>query len=113
MPRISTDNYDTVASWNGSQDLFVVEQPDGTKVATAEQVKQFVLSARDFITGTLTAGQTSITLDSVHITSESVLDFYTSIYGVNPTSVSVTAGHVTLRFQAQASDIVVGVKIVG
>ena len=42
MPRISTDNYDTVASWNGSQDLFVVEQPDGTKVATPAMVKQFI-----------------------------------------------------------------------
>ena len=47
MPRISTDNYDTVASWNGSQDLFVVEQPDGTKVATPAMVKQF-MQAGDF-----------------------------------------------------------------
>ena len=47
MPRISTDNYDTVASWNGSQDLFVVEQPDGTKVATPAMVKQFI-EAGDF-----------------------------------------------------------------
>lgn len=47
MPRISTDNYDTVASWNGSQDLFIVEQPDGTKVATPAIVKQFI-EAGDF-----------------------------------------------------------------
>ena len=47
MPRISTDNYDTVASWNGSEDLFVVEQPDGTKVATPAMVKQFI-EAGDF-----------------------------------------------------------------
>jgi hypothetical protein len=47
MPRISIDNYDTVASWNGSQDLFVVEQPDGTKVATPAMVKQFI-EAGDF-----------------------------------------------------------------
>ena len=44
MPRISTDNYDTVASWNGSQDLFIVEQPDGTKVATPALLKQYVLA---------------------------------------------------------------------
>lgn len=47
MPRISTDNYDTVANWNGSQDLFIVEQPDGTKVATPAMVKQF-MEAGDF-----------------------------------------------------------------
>ena len=47
MPKVNTFNYDTVASWNGSQDLFVVEQPDGTKVATPEQVKQYVLNDMD------------------------------------------------------------------
>jgi len=47
MPKVNTFNYDTIASWNGSQDLFVVEQPDGTKVATPAMVKQFI-EAGDF-----------------------------------------------------------------
>lgn len=47
MAKINTLNYQTVASWNGSQDLFVVEQPDGTKVATPAMVKQF-MEAGDF-----------------------------------------------------------------
>lgn len=47
MPRISIENYDTVASWNGSQDLFIVEQTDGTKVATPAQVKEYVLGNMD------------------------------------------------------------------
>lgn len=47
MAKINTLNYQTVASWNGSQDLFVVEQPDGTKVATPAQLKQFVLNDMD------------------------------------------------------------------
>lgn len=44
MAKINTLNYQTVASWNGSQDLFVVEQPDGTKVATPALLKQYVLA---------------------------------------------------------------------
>lgn len=63
MPRISTDNYDTVASWNGSQDLFVVEQPDGTKVATPAMVKQFI-QAGDFVaTGEVKDGHGNILAD--------------------------------------------------
>ena len=63
MPRISTDNYDTVASWNGSQDLFVVEQPDGTKVATPAMVKQF-MEAGDFeATGEIKDGHGNILKD--------------------------------------------------
>ena len=63
MPRISIDNYDTVASWNGSQDLFVVEQPDGTKVATPAMVKQF-MEAGDFeATGEVKDGHGNILKD--------------------------------------------------
>lgn len=47
MAKINTLNYQTVAAWNGSQDLFVVEQTDGTKVATPEQIKQYVLNDMD------------------------------------------------------------------
>ena len=65
MPRISTDNYDTVASWNGSQDLFVVEQPDGTRVATPAMVKQFI-EAGDFeATGEVKDGHGNILKDVV------------------------------------------------
>lgn len=42
MAKINTTNYQPVTSWNGTQDLLIVEQPDGTKVATPEQVKQFM-----------------------------------------------------------------------
>lgn len=48
MAKINTLNYQTVAAWNGSQDLFIVEQPDGTKVATPAMVKQFI-EAGDFV----------------------------------------------------------------
>lgn len=47
MAKINTTNYQPVTAWNGTQDLFIVEQPDGTKVATPEQVKQYV-EAGDF-----------------------------------------------------------------
>lgn len=47
MPKVNTFNYDTIVSWNGAQDLFVIEQPDGTKVATPAMVKQFI-EAGDF-----------------------------------------------------------------
>ena len=63
MAKINTLNYQTVASWNGSQDLFVVEQPDSTKVATPAQVKQFI-EAGDFeATGEVKDGHGNILAD--------------------------------------------------
>lgn len=63
MAKINTLNYQTVASWNGSQDLFLVEQPDGTKVATPAMVKQFI-EAGDFVaTGEVKDGHGNILAD--------------------------------------------------
>lgn len=47
MAKINTTNYQPITAWNGTQDLFIVEQSDGTKVATPEQVKQYVLNDMD------------------------------------------------------------------
>ena len=61
------------------------------------------------VMGTLVAGQTSITLQDSSILTTSTIDIYTDAFGVNPTAVVVSAGSVTLTFQAQSTDI--GVKV--
>ena len=63
------------------------------------------------VTGSLSAGTTSITLADASITTSSTIDFFTSIYGVNPTNVSVSTGSVTLTFEAQASNMDVKVRV--
>ena len=63
------------------------------------------------VIGTLSAGSTSITFSDSLITTDSTLDFYTSIYGVSPKTVSVASGSVTLTFKAQTTDVKVKVVI--
>ena len=63
------------------------------------------------VTGTLTAGSTSITLSDASISSSSTVDVYTDTFGVNPTNVVVSTGSVTLTFAAQQSDVEVKVRI--
>lgn len=55
----------------------------------------------------LTAGSTSvqITFTEQVIGAATLIDVYTSIYGVNPLTVSTTANAVVLTFDAQASDM--------
>lgn len=96
---------------------FIQDHPIGAWDGT--HVKQIILGdiAGTMFTGTLTAGQTSITFSSTMIKATSILEFYTSVYGVNPTAVSTSVsagvGSVTLTFEAQADDMTVAVKIVG
>lgn len=71
------------------------------------------LGGSNVIKGTLYAGNTTITISDASIQNNSILSFYTSIYGVNPTSVAVNNGSVVLTFIAQATNMVVGVKVEG
>lgn len=63
------------------------------------------------VTGTLTAGSTSITLQDASITTSSTIEVYTDTFGVNPTNVAVATGSVTLTFEAQANNLGVKVRI--
>lgn len=65
------------------------------------------------VTGTLPIGATFITISNARITADSILDFYTSIYGVNPSTVTVSAGQVILTFPVQTVAMTVGVRING
>lgn len=64
-----------------------------------------------FVTGTLTAGSTSITLSDASITTSSTIDIYVSTFGIQPTNAVVATGSITLTFLAQASDISVKVRV--
>ena len=63
------------------------------------------------ITGTLSAGSTTLTLQNAAITINSVYDIYTDKWGVNPTDVVVTAGKITMTFEKQNASIGVRVEV--
>ena len=62
------------------------------------------------IAGTLTAGQTSVTLSDAVITSNSMVEIFTP-NGTEWNSITVATGSVTVTFDAQLSDLVVIARI--
>ena len=61
------------------------------------------------LSGTLTAGSTSITLSDASITATSMIDVYTDT-GIGYESITASTGSVTITFEEQAADM--GVKVV-
>ena len=61
--------------------------------------------------GTLTAGQTSITFSDNVINSNRTIDYFPSIYGIVPTSITVTSGSAVFTFEEQAADMTLKVRI--
>lgn len=59
------------------------------------------------VQGVLVAGDTSITIESPMIKSDSLIDIYTSVYGLSPTTVASGDGYVTLTFSAQIDDVTI------
>lgn len=66
----------------------------------------------EILTGTLTAGQTSLTIASAYITTNSIIDIYVDVFGVDPTNVVVTTGSITITFDVQTTDLSVKVVII-
>lgn len=62
------------------------------------------------VTGTLSSGNTSITLSDASITTSSTIDIYTD-GDVDYNSVSVSTGSVTITFDAQSSNLGVKVRV--
>lgn len=71
-------------------------------------------SSFEIVRGTLTAGQTSVTLTaSKAVAATALIDVFADVYGLNPSTVTVAGAVVTLTFAAQASDVAVAVRIDG
>lgn len=62
------------------------------------------------IVSTLKAGETSVTITDEAITDSCDIDYYTSVFGVNPKTITVSDKSITLTFKEQTEDI--GVKVV-
>lgn len=78
---------------------------------TGIDITNNVISIKAPFTATLTAGATSVTINNAAITANSFVLPVASVWGVTPTSVTVSNGSVTMTFAAQASDITVGVMV--
>ncbi len=93
----------------------VTEQGDVFDAATMNNLESRINSAfgalTKEVTGTLLAGQTSLTLSDASILTTSDLDIYTDTWGVSPETVVASTGSVTLTFEALDSDLAVKVKV--
>lgn len=63
------------------------------------------------VTGTLTAGSTSVTLQNAAIHTTSTIDIYTGVYTIMPTDAQTTEGQIVLTFDEQSSNLSVKVKV--
>lgn len=99
-----------------SNTLFVVvvneDSHDRTKKISFPDLSSSISSSPWVeVTGTLTTGSTTITLSDASITTDSTIDVYTSVFGINPVGIAVATGYVTITFEAQDADIGVKVRV--
>lgn len=112
MADIKISELSSAVSLDGTE-LVPLVQSGGTVSATAQDIADLASGGGSYteLTGTLTAGSTSLTLSDASITTSSTIDYYTSVFGVNPTNVVVATGSVTLTFEEQGSDLSVKVRV--
>ena len=101
------------AKWTSVKVMSEVGQGGGGSYSagTGIDITGNVISIKDPITDTLTAGSTSVTISDASITANSFVLPVASVWGITPTSVTVSNGSVTMTFAAQASNMTVGVMV--
>ena len=107
MPKITTNYGLKKPTTNENVDINVLN--DNMDKIDEELFKRAVKPT--VLTGTLATGNTSLTLKSDAVTKSSIIDIYTSVYGINPSNVSVSTGSITLTFDAQESSIEIRVEV--
>ena len=90
-------------------DALLGDKADADDVYTKTQVDSLTGT---WLSGTLSAGSTSLTISDESITTSSIIDIYTDIFGVNPDSAVTTTGQIVLTFSEQAINMSVKVKVI-
>ena len=117
---ISNLNTRVTALENASVDAEHVSFNDSSAHITASNVQDAIMEldaeghalVGELQTTTLTTGATSATVNFTQsIISTTIITPVCSIYGVSPTAVTYTEHSMTLTFEAQASDAIVGARI--
>lgn len=68
-------------------------------------------SSGTVLTGTLVAGQTTLTFLDSSITTDSMFDIYTDTFNVNPIGVNLSTGSLVVQFEEQSINIGVKVRV--
>lgn len=110
-PTAANVSYDNTTS--GLTGTDVQSAIDETVEAIDDAKTEFRQYLGELQTTTLTAGQTSatVTYTNQEIVSTSILTPVCSKYGVSPTNVTYTSNTMTLTFEAQAEDMIVGARV--
>lgn len=112
MSNVKISELPAGTTLDGTEIIPAVQDGDTVGV-TAQEIANLAGGGGGYteITGTLTAGNTSLVLQDAAITTAATYDYYTSVYGVNPVAVVATTGSMTLTFEAQQTNIDVKVRV--
>jgi hypothetical protein len=98
---------DVIESKAGNNRIYV----DCGNISECRLPKIKVPADTTILTGTLTAGNTTLTLTNAAITTTAKYFFFTNKFGVVPTDCTVSTGSMTLTFDEQSADVGVQVEV--
>ena len=87
------------------------QEGDSFGATDINRTNEAINKLTNVLTGTLSAGETTLIISDDSITEDSMIDIYTNVFGVNPTEVTVASGSITLVFDAQETDLGVKVRV--
>ena len=97
-------------NWTDIQTIKGYTPVKGVDYFTPADIASLNIPKQVILTGTITAGNDSITLTDASILADSLIEVYTDTYGITPINITSSVGTVTVTFRTQYSNL--GVKVV-
>lgn len=117
LPDLEISKLPTIDAVNKDTDYLVISKESsafatgyGSFKVTASQLMTSTGELWTDLVGTLVTGDTSVTIQSDVITTDSTIDVYTED-GTEWNSITVTTGQVVVTFDAQVADLAVKVRV--
>lgn len=98
-----------IGNINGISDS--ITSPSSTIAASTTAVKNVEDKLAFFVTGTLTAGATTIAIKNSKIKSTSIIELYNDIYGTSATDVIVANGSITLEYPPLETNLNIKIRV--
>lgn len=113
MADVKISELTSAASLDGTEIVPIVQSGSTVKTTAQDIADLGGGSGFTIVTGTLTAGSTSLVLQDASITTSSLILYGSEVMGVYPTNMVASTGSLTLTFEAQQASIGIAVIVIG
>lgn len=113
MADVTINDLSSASTLTGAEEVAIWQDSETVKTTTQEIANLASGGGYTVVTGTLSAGSTTLTLQDASITTSSLIFYGSEVLGVYPTAMAASTGSLTMTFEAQQTNVGIAIMVFG